>query len=188
MHRLHRGVTCRRVEQDPIGEPYHRVGVALRHPVGQRRQARDAEIAQAAAEAALTLFSTTFRGANLIQNLGYLDSAMTGSFELIVFCHEIIGWLKSFLRPLRVDDEALALEVIDQAGPEGNFLTTEHTFKHYLEDWKPGLWDRSSYSQWEKKGSRDLQARANALARDLVGKPPAAPLPPRTLARLRAML
>ncbi|MFH1137103.1 MAG: trimethylamine methyltransferase family protein [Pseudomonadota bacterium] len=143
---------------------------------------------QAAAEAALTLFSTTMRGANLIQNLGYLDSAMTGSFEMIVFCHEIIGWLKRFLRPLRVDDESLALEVIDQAGPECNFLTTEHTFRHYLEDWRPGLLDRSSHGQWEKKGSRDLRERANAMARDLASRPPVEPLPPETLARLQAML
>ena len=152
--------------------------------------ASDAKVfdGQAAAEASLTLFSNTFRGANLIQNLGYLDSAMTGCFELVVFCDEIIGWLKRTLEPLVVNDQTLALEVIDQAAPGCNFLTTEHTFQHFQEDWQPRLLDRRNYSQWEQKGSLSLKDRANALARELVSGAAVEPLPQETLDRLKAML
>jgi trimethylamine--corrinoid protein Co-methyltransferase len=143
---------------------------------------------QAAAEASLTLFSNTFRGANLIQNLGYLDSAMTGCFELIVFCNEIIGWLKRLMEPLVIDEETLALEVIEQAGPSCNFITTEHTFRHFREDWQPRLLDRWSFNQWEQNGSLGLKERANALARELVSGAKVEPLPPETLNRLKAML
>ena len=143
---------------------------------------------QAAAEAALTLFSNAFRGANLVQNVGYLDSAMTGSFELIVFCNEIIGWLKQFLRPLEINDETLALDVIEKTAPDCNFLTTDHTLNHFMKDWQPGLLDRHSFSQWEKKGGQDLNTRANALVRELLGRPPIEPCPPQILAKLKAML
>lgn len=143
---------------------------------------------QATSEASLTLFSNTFRGANLIQNLGYLDSAMTGSFELVVFCDEIISWLKKFLNPLRVNDETLALDIIDQAAPECNFLHTEHTFRYFREDWHPRLLDRSSYIQWEQNGSLRLKKRASSMARDLARRAPVEPLPPATLSKLKAML
>ncbi len=144
--------------------------------------------AQAAAEAALTLFSTTFRGANLIQNLGYLDSAMTGSFEMIVLCNEIIGWLKHFLAPLETDAESLALDVIDSVAHDCNFLGTDHTLSRFRDDWVPGLFDRKSYLQWTQTGEKDLAARANYMVQDLLKQPEVAPLPPQTLERLKAML
>lgn len=143
---------------------------------------------QATSDASLTLFSNTFRGANLIQNLGYLDSAMTGSFELVVFCDEIIGWLKRFLNPLRVDDENLVLDVVDQVAPDCDFLATEHIFRYFREDWNPRLLDRSSYNQWKQNGSLSLEKRANSMVRDLVRRPPVEPLAPSTLSKLKAML
>ena len=152
--------------------------------------ASDAKVfdGQATSDASLTLFNNTFRGANLIQNIGYLDSAMTGCFELIVFCDEIIGWMKRCLAPLVVNDETLALDVIDKAAPECNFLSTAHTLRYFREDWQPGLLDRSNYSQWENNGSTHLKDRANAMARDLVGRPPVEFLPPEIRLKLKAML
>lgn len=143
---------------------------------------------QATAEASLTLFINTFRGANLIQNLGYLDSAMTGSFEMVVFCDEIIGWLKRYLRPLPVDDQTLALDVIGEVAHDCNFLATDHTLQLFREDWRPGLLDRSSRSQWEQAGSLALPERANALARTIVAETRVEPLPSGTRAQLEAML
>ncbi len=113
---------------------------------------------------------------------------MTGSFELVVFCDEIIGWLKRFLRPLKVNEENLALDVIDQAAPECNFLDTEHTFRYFREDWQPRLLDRSSYNQWEENGSLSIKKRANAMVRDMARRPPIEPLPSATLSKIKAML
>jgi trimethylamine--corrinoid protein Co-methyltransferase len=80
----------------------------------------DAKIfdAQAAAEAALTLFDNALNGANLIHDIGYLDCAMTGSLELVAFCDEIISWLRRYLRKLEISEETLALDLIHEVGPE----------------------------------------------------------------------
>jgi trimethylamine--corrinoid protein Co-methyltransferase len=54
---------------------------------------------QAAAEAALTLMAETLGGANLIHDLGYLESGLTGSLAQLVICDEIVGWIKHFMAP-----------------------------------------------------------------------------------------
>ena len=70
----------------------------------------DAKIfdAQAAGETALTLFEKTLNGANIIHDLGYLNSAMTGSLELVAYCDEVIEWIKRYWQPFELTEESLA--------------------------------------------------------------------------------
>ena len=79
--------------------------------------------AQAAAEAALTLFANALAGVNLVHDVGYLDSAMTGSLEFVAFCDEIIGWVRRFLAGMEISEESLALELIDEVAPDGSRWT-----------------------------------------------------------------
>jgi trimethylamine--corrinoid protein Co-methyltransferase len=132
--------------------------------------ASDAKIfdAQAAAEAALSLYSVTIGGANLIHDVGYLDCAMTGSLELVAYCNEVVGWLKYHLKELEITPETLALDVIHQVGPDNYFLNTKHTLEHVREDWLPTLFDRFDYRQWSEKDSTTLNMRANQYVKDLL--------------------
>jgi len=120
----------------PDGGPFgwglaHHYGVPIFGTAG----CSDAKVfdAQAAAEAALTLFANAVSGANLIHDIGYLDCAMTGSLELVVFCDEMVGWLRRYLRKLDISEETLALDLIHEVGPDGHFLETEHTLRHVRE-------------------------------------------------------
>ena len=139
----------------------------------------DAKIfdAQAAAEAALTLFENTINGVNLVHNIGYLDCATTYSLELAVFCNEIIGWLRRHLNKLEISEETLALDLIHEIGPDGHFLETEHTLRHVREDWVPTVLDRSNYHRWAANGATTLQLRANQQARDIIENHRVEPLP-----------
>jgi trimethylamine--corrinoid protein Co-methyltransferase len=123
----------------------------------------DAKIfdAQAAAEAALSILLHTISGANLVHDVGYLDCAMTGSLELVAFCDEIIEWVRRYTRRIEINEETLALDLIDQIGPDGTFLDTEHTLKYVREEWRPKLIDRRSYQRWAERGATTLQQRAN---------------------------
>jgi trimethylamine--corrinoid protein Co-methyltransferase len=123
---------------------------------------------QAAAEAALSLYSATIGGANLIHDIGYLDCAMTGSLELVAFCNEVIGWLKNYLQDLVITEETLALDLILDVGPDGYFLDTKHTLNHVREDWMPSLFDRFDYKQWAEDGEVTLNERANQFVKDLL--------------------
>lgn len=132
---------------------------------------------QAAAEAALTLFASLTSGADLIHCIGYLDSAMTGSLELMVLCDEIIGWLKRYLREIEVSEETLALETIHKIGPDRDFLQTEHTLKHFREDWLPTVFSRTNYEQWAEEGMITLEQRLNEKVRDILENHCSDPLP-----------
>ncbi|MBS1252108.1 MAG: Glycine betaine methyltransferase [Anaerolineales bacterium] len=133
--------------------------------------------AQAAAEAAMTLFENAVNGANLIHDIGYLDCAMTGSLELVLFSNEIIGWLRHYLRRLEISEETLALDLIHEIGPDGHFLETEHTYRHVREDWRPTLMDRLDHHRWAANGSTTLQQRANERVREIIENHRAEPLP-----------
>jgi trimethylamine--corrinoid protein Co-methyltransferase len=144
--------------------------------------------AQAAAEAAISLLTNTLGGANLIHDIGYLDFAMTGSLELVAFCDEIIGWIKCYLRPLEITDETLALDLIQDLGPDGSFLDTPHTVRHCRENWMPTLMDRQNYERWAESGSATLQERANRKVRQILGTHRAEPLPEDVQQTLKAVV
>jgi len=144
--------------------------------------------AQAAAETALTLFDRTLNGANLVHDLGYLDSAMTGCLELTAFSDEVIEWIKRYWQPLEITEETLALDLIHATGPDGHFLETEHTLKHFRELWAPGLFDRLDFETWTAKGSLSLQDRAKQKVKEIIGSHRAEPLAPEVKARLEDII
>lgn len=147
----------------------------------------DAKIfdAQAAAEAALSLFSNTLGGANLIHDVGYLDCAMTGSLELVALADEVISWLRKYFQPMEVNEETLGLDLIHELGPDEYFLAADHTFEHVREDWIPTLFDRLDYRRWEAKGKITLEERANQKVKEILKTHRAEPLPEKTQAALQ---
>ncbi len=139
---------------------------------------------QAAAEAAFSILLETLAGAQMAHDVGYLDSGLTNSIEQIVICDELIGYTKAFMKELEVNDETLALDLIDQLGPEGNYMSADHTLKHYREDWYPKLFDRHNYEGWEKAGSKTLRQRAQEKALSILEKHQPEPLPEDVLRRI----
>lgn len=116
---------------------------------------------QAALEAALTLVTATLSGAQLIHDVGYMDNGTTGSLEQLVICHEILGWVRQFIKDIRVDDETLALSLIDRVVKgETDFLGAEHTLRHCRDDYYPELLDRDNFQAWDEKGRPTLRDKA----------------------------
>jgi trimethylamine--corrinoid protein Co-methyltransferase len=146
----------------------------------------DAKIfdAQAAGETALTLFEKTLNGANIIHDLGYLDSAMTGCLELVVFSDEIVEWIKRYWQPMEINAETLALDVIHDVAPDGHFLETAHTLKHFRELWAPTLFDRTDFETWASRGKVTLQQKANQKVKEIIASHRAESLPSDVKARL----
>lgn len=166
--------------------------LAHRHglPVFGTGGVSDAKVfdAQAAAEAVLTLYTSASGGADLIHDVGYLDSAMTGSPALIVLCDEIIGWIKRYLEGPKINEETLALDLIEDVGCDGHFLETDHTLRHVRDDWQPALLDRRDYESWHADGAKTLQERALSEARRIIGEHRAPRLPREISERLTAIV
>jgi trimethylamine--corrinoid protein Co-methyltransferase len=140
---------------------------------------------QAAAEAALTLMTDTLSGGHIVHDLGYLESGMTGSLAQLAICHEILGWLEHFVDSVVIDDETLALDLIDEIGPDGYYLDCDHTYRHFRERWYPNLFDRNNYEEWYHSGARTLAERAAEQVDTILTSHKPEPLPQGVAKRIR---
>jgi trimethylamine--corrinoid protein Co-methyltransferase len=143
---------------------------------------------QAAIEAALTLLLNAITGSHLVHDIGYLESGLSGSLAQIVICDEIIAWIKRALSPVDVSSEALALDVIHSAGPDGQYLNKKHTLRHFREQWHPSLFERDNYEGWVKKGSHTLAERAALRVDEILATHKPEPLPNKVKEALRAIV
>ena len=126
--------------------------------------------AQAGAEWAYSLLACALAGTNLIHDVGYRESGLTGSLEGLVICDEIIGMVKKMVGGLEINDETLARECIRCVGPAGHFVAEDHTRRHFREDvWYPSVFERDRFRNWQKKGCKTLVERARARAMELLG-------------------
>jgi trimethylamine--corrinoid protein Co-methyltransferase len=116
--------------------------------------------AQAGVEATFHIMAQALAGVNLIHDVGYTDSAMTCSPQQLVFGNEVIGLVKHFLKGFVVNRETLAREVIEAVGAGGQYLTQDHTIKHFREQiWFSRLMNRQTRPQWEESGKKDMADR-----------------------------
>lgn len=125
---------------------------------------------QAAGEATMSILMAAQSGANLVHDVGYTGSGSQGSLYQLVMCDEIIGMVKRFMRGMKVDDETLAVEVIDRVGPGGHHLADPHTMKHFkTETWFPSTINRMRYDEWKNTtNSSTMGDRVAQKMRDIL--------------------
>ena len=116
---------------------------------------------QATFEAGLLTFISAMVGSNLNHDVGYLDFGRTGSLEMIVILDEMIDQIRRLYQGIPVNAEMLAVDVVREVGPEGNFLTHSHSLKHLrTTQWRPKLTSRLGYEKWQSLGATTLLERA----------------------------
>ena len=74
--------------------------------------------AQAGAEMAVSLLVSALNGCNLIHDVGYLESGLCCSIESVTLADEIIGMIKRYRCGFDITPETLALDTIDDVGPQ----------------------------------------------------------------------
>jgi trimethylamine--corrinoid protein Co-methyltransferase len=112
-------------------------------------------------------------GVNFIWGAGNLESTLAMSAEALVMDDEIAGYFLRYQKGIPVDEENLALKVIEDVGLKGDYLTTEHTLAHYREVLsRPILAARSLRSKWEARGCRTFEESAQQRVRDILAKEP----------------
>ncbi|UCF98663.1 MAG: trimethylamine methyltransferase family protein [Spirochaetaceae bacterium] len=134
---------------------------------------------QAAAEASLTLLFETLGEANLIHDVGYMESGKCYSLEMMAICDEVIGHINRYCRGIEVNDETLALDLIAELGPEGDYLSTEHTVTHYKDTWYPRLFNRNHFDGWLAEDGLTLRQRTQKRVEEILNDHSPEPLPGR---------
>jgi trimethylamine--corrinoid protein Co-methyltransferase len=111
-------------------------------------------------ESAFSILAQGLAGLNLIHDVGYMDSAMVCSPEMLVMGNEAVGMAKRFCRGIEVNAGTLAVDVVDQVGPGGHFLQEDHTYRRFRQElWRPSLLARQEYSMWQADGAKDMNQR-----------------------------
>ena len=144
---------------------------------------------QAAIESALSIGYAALSGASLIHDVGYLESGLVGSYDMLVMSNEIISMVKRILRGVPVDEEHLAVEAINRVGSGGHYLTDDHTMKHFRTAfWMPELLDRSNWDTWEANGAKTLNDRVHEKTIELIEHYQPAPIPDKIEEELRRIV
>ena len=134
---------------------------------------------QAGFETALTTVAAALAGINfIIGAAGSLQNALGASYAKFVVDNEIIGYIKRMASGIDFAPDMMALETIKRVGPAGQFLTEDHTVKHFKQMlFHPLLSNRKSFSQWEAEGSASIDQRATEEARRILKEHHPEPLP-----------
>ena len=139
-------------------------------------------------EKTLTGLIPALAGANMIYGLGMLESGITFDYAQLVLDCEFARMIKHTVNGIPVNDETLAVDVIDEIGPFGDFLSHVHTFNGMRSQSRPEIIDRRGRGMWESDGSTDSYTRALEKARNLIETHQPEPLPKEVLSRIRAIV
>ena len=125
---------------------------------------------QAGFEKAMTLMMAALAGINFIYNAaGSLESTLTASYEQTVIDNEICGMVSRVLRGIEINDETLAIDVIEDVGPGGQYLDQRHTLEYLMkEHYLPTIVNREKRERWERAGSKDLREVAREEAKRIL--------------------
>jgi len=66
--------------------------------------------------------------------LGSRERAMSASLTQVILDAEACEHAKGYLRKFKVNEDTLALGVIDRVGPRGHFLSEKHTREHFRQE------------------------------------------------------
>jgi len=133
---------------------------------------------QAGIDATVSIMSAFLSRCNLAHDVGYIEYGNTSSMEMLVIADEIIREVRFLMDGVPVNEVTLAREAIARARPGGGFLADDHTLDNWeWAQWRPKVIERMRFERWEEKGSKDIAARANERARQILDEHRVPPLP-----------
>lgn len=145
-----------------------RYGIPL-YATGGMSDAKTTDV-QAGYEKGIQLMLTALSGGNYIHDAaGMLEHCLTLSYEQYVIDNEICGMVARALNGIRHGEDALALNLIREIGPTGNFLNHPHTLDYYKEEqFIPELSDRQPRDIWKARGGKTALDKARARAKEIL--------------------
>ena len=144
------------------GQLARRYGLPYRTSPASTSNAADA---QGAYETMMAMWGAVLGHGNVIYHgAGWQEGGLTASFEKLVMDVEMIQHLVSFLRPISVDRDELALDALAHVPPGGHFFGEAHTLARYKAAfYQPMLSSWQNYESWRESGSPTADCRATRL-------------------------
>ena len=136
--------------------------------------------AQAAYETAHTLNAALMGGVNfMLHSCGWLEGGLVASFEKFVLDADQLGALHKMAAGIATDDNAQAMEAIEEVGPGGHYLDCAHTHANYKDAfWRSEVLDYRPYETWQEDGAPDSTKLAARRVEKLLSSFVAPPMDP----------
>ena len=121
--------------------------------------------AQAAYETVFSLWGAIMGGGNVIQHAaGWMEGGLVASYEKFALDVDLLQMVQEYLKPLVVDDDAMAFSAMQEVGPGGHFFGAQHTLERYSTAfYQPLISDWRNFPNWEASGSPTAEKKANAV-------------------------
>jgi len=124
---------------------------------------------QAGAESMQHMLNVTRAGINFLPGCGLMGSYMGASLAKVVLDTELVGYARRYFTPMDLNPQTLALDVIREVGPGGQYVTHPHTLTHCRTEFDtPKVFNRIPYDQWTAGGAKDATTLAHAKASDIL--------------------
>ncbi len=126
----------------------------------------------------LTAMPAALAGANVIYGLGAIESIITFDYAAMIMGAEQAERITRVIGGITITDENMALDLIHEVGPGGEYMTRKHTFQHMREMSSGKLFNRFNREAWEKKiGDKSISEQAYEEADRILKNHEPMPLP-----------
>ena len=124
---------------------------------------------QAGVEKAISMHGAVLAGAIGFGTVGHLENALTFSPLQLVVDNEIARYVRRAIRGIEVNDETLALDLIEATGINGNTVNSEYTSEHFRnEELLSPFFDCLPWGAEDSLDRQRFERRAAAKARELL--------------------
>lgn len=118
-----------------------------------------------------------------------LDMGMTFDFAQFVMDNEMYKMIRKVIGGISVTDANMAVDIIKEIGPGGEFVSHAHTFEHFrAEQSHSKLFDRSMRETWVMGGATNLTDRAYEEANYILNNHQPTPLDPEVIKTIRRIV
>ncbi|MEE8553520.1 MAG: trimethylamine methyltransferase family protein [Desulfobacterales bacterium] len=125
--------------------------------------------AQSGYETGMSSTAALLCGADIFSEGGLISGLMSFDFGKAVIDNEISLMLKRLNRGIEFNEDNIALEVIRETGPGGNYVTHPHTIKNLRNGtYLPEIANRMMRAVWEDEGRLDAHTRALKQADEIL--------------------
>jgi trimethylamine--corrinoid protein Co-methyltransferase len=131
--------------------------------------------AQCGYESALGGLVTALSGVNIINGLGSLELGFTFDYAKFMLDLDAVNNIRMILNGISMSESDMALDIIREKGPGGEFLSHSHTLQHMQQLSCPKLFDRRPRQNWQELQLTDIVERAYDQAGEVLNThaPPA---------------
>ena len=119
---------------------------------------------QAGVESTITMLPALMSSSNyILHSCGVMDSFNVLSYEKFLLDEQNIALLRKLVNGVEVRTDEEEFEVIQEAGPGGQYLESDHTMDYMHEEiYTPRLFNKMGYDAWEKQGCKTAEQVAEA--------------------------